>query len=303
MLSVPIVIIEAPSPLGLMPPALGRVPGVFQMPERLKAVGLAERLGAEEGGRVVPPPYSPTRDPQTGIRNVEAIRAYSVELSGKIGEVLDSERFPLVLGGDCSILLGSALALRKRGRYGLFFIDGHQDFLSPATSRTGGAAGMDLALATGRGPEVLTDFDGLRPLVRDEDVVLFGYRDLESPTADPAYGLAESEIFQVGLDAARQRGMLRVIEEGLERLRQNGLDGVWIHLDVDVLDDDVMPAVDSRQAGGMQFGELSAVLQILLGSGIVAGMQVTIYDPDLDPTGAIGSAFVEALVEGFAVCS
>jgi arginase len=87
--------------------------------------------------------------------------------------------FPVVLGGDCSIMLGCLLALRRRGRHGLLFLDGHADFYQPEAEPDGEAASMELALATGRGPVVVTDLEGRRPLVRDEDVVVLGRRDAE----------------------------------------------------------------------------------------------------------------------------
>src|SRR6202030_1222824 len=100
------------------------------------------------------------------VRNAAGIRGYSLQLANRIEELLGQGKFPLVLGGDCSILLGSALALRKRGRYGLLFIDGHADLLTPASSQSGGAAGMDLALATGLGPELLTHIEGTKPYIQ-----------------------------------------------------------------------------------------------------------------------------------------
>jgi arginase len=248
----------------------------------------------------VPPPYSPEREPQTGIRNSEAIREYAFQLAERIQGVLAEGYFPVVLGGDCSILLGSALALRRRGRYGLFFVDGHRDFLSPATSQTGGAAGMDLALVTGRGPDVLTNLDGLKPLVRDSDVVVFGYRDLTYPAADPDYGMDDSGMTLFGLEGARQVGIREAAEKGLAALRRNGVEEFWIHLDADVLDDEMMPAVDSRQPGGMSYAELVILLRTLLASGAAVGLQITIYDPDLDPDGSIAHEFVSTLVAGFA---
>ena len=65
------------------------------------------------------------------------------------GDLLDRGRFPLVLGGDCSLLLGPTLALRRCGRFGLVFLDGHEDLLTPETSQSKDVAGMDLALACG----------------------------------------------------------------------------------------------------------------------------------------------------------
>ena len=89
-------------------------------------------------------------------------------------------KFPIVLGGDCSIFLGNMLGLKRLGRYGLFFIDGHADFYLPRPDlMDSGVAGMDLAFATGRGDDVLSNLEGRKPLVRDEDVVVFGFRDME----------------------------------------------------------------------------------------------------------------------------
>jgi len=75
-----------------------------------------------------------------------------------------------------AIVLGCLLALKRRGHYGLLFLDGHADFYQPEAEPNGEAASMDLALATSRGPAVITDLEGRRPLVREEDVVLRGGR-------------------------------------------------------------------------------------------------------------------------------
>lgn len=106
-------IIEAPSILGLKPT------GVETLPDTLLANGLAERLNARRAARVEAPPYRADRDPVTLTLNDRAISHYSIRLADAIGAVLDNGEFPVVLGGDCSILLGSMLALRRRGHYGL----------------------------------------------------------------------------------------------------------------------------------------------------------------------------------------
>jgi arginase len=151
------------------------------MAAALRAAGLVTRLRAEDAAEVAAPPYSPVLDPRRRVRNADAIRDYSHALAARLGELLDAGRFPLVVGGDCSILLGTMLGLRRQERYGLVFVDGHTDFGLPETSLTGGVAGMDLALVTGRGLETLRNLDGLGPLVRDEDVVVLGHRDVNDP--------------------------------------------------------------------------------------------------------------------------
>ncbi len=294
-----ISILEAPSNLGLKPPAPGREPGVRRLPDALKAAGIVDGLWAVEAGRVIPPPYSPEKDPQTGIRNANAIQQYSVELAGEVQKLVASNTFPLVLGGDCSILIGNMLALRKSGRYGLVFIDGHTDFLTPATSQTGGAAGMDLALVTGRGPELLTNIDGLKPLVQERNTVVFGYRDVDDPAAYIARDIFQTDMLLFSLDALRASGIREASTRAIAHFKENGVAGFWIHLDADVLDNDIMPAVDSPQPGGMSYGELGDLLRSLLSSGLAIGMEITIFDPDLDPDGSIARAFTRAIIAGF----
>ena len=173
-----IAVVDAPSNLGLRPPDEGKVAGVYRLASALRSRGIVSRLGALDGGGVKAQPYTPDLDPETTMLNGRAIREFAVDLAAKVGAVLEDGHFPLVLGGDCSILLGSMLALRSRGRFGLVFLDGHLDFRHPGNSEVvGAAAGADLALVTGRGPEQLTNIDGLGPLVRDADVVALGERE------------------------------------------------------------------------------------------------------------------------------
>ena len=95
-----------------------------------------------------------------------------------IGALLDAGERPLVLGGDCSILLGAMLALRRRGHYGLLHVDGHLDFRHPGWSGgIGAVAGEDLAGVTGRLEPALSDIDGLSPYVADADTVHLGERE------------------------------------------------------------------------------------------------------------------------------
>jgi arginase len=289
-------VVDAPSNLGLRPPRAGEEPGVRKLAAALRGRGIVFRLDALDGGRLTPPPYSPEVDPGTTVINGEAIREFSVDLAGKVGAVLEDGQFPLVLGGDCSILVGNMLALRSLGRFGLVFIDGHLDFRHPGNSAVvGAAAGAELALVSGRGPERLTNIEGSKPLVRDEDAFALGEREDDPETRD----VADSGIEVWDLSAVRKIGPGEAAARAVEALRANGVEGFWIHLDADVLDDEVMPAVDSRQPGGLGYAELVELLRVLLRSDLDVGMQVTIFDPELDPTGDIAEAFTSALVAAF----
>jgi arginase len=232
--------------------------------------------------------------------NAEGIAAYSRTLADAVGGVIDRGEFPVVLGGDCSIVLGDLLALRRRGRYGLLFIDGHADFYQPEANPNGEAASMDLAFATGRGPDVVTNIEGRRPLVRDEDVVAFGFRDAEEQAEYGSQPLP-STLRAFDLASIRARGIDAAAREAIAHLtRGDGPDrGFWIHVDADVLDDEIMPAVDYRLPGGLAWEELTAVMRAAIDSGRAAGLEVTIYNPKLDPGGAGARGLADAICVAF----
>lgn len=289
MTGTPFVIIEAPSVLGLFPK------GVERLSEALLEAGLADRLDARLGGRIEPPPYGSQRDPDTLLLNPHGIVAYSVALADAVGTVLDEGGFPIVLGGDCSIVLGNLLALRRRGRYGLLFIDGHADFYQPEAEPAGEAASMDLALATGRGPQMVTNIEGRAPLVRDEDVVAFGRRDAADAEQHGSQRIEDTSIEMIDLAALRALGADAAAASALEHLSRPGLDGFWIHLDADVLDDAIMPAVDYRMPDGMSWDELGTTLRTTIDSGRAVGIDVTIFNPKLDEDGTLARRFVSFL--------
>jgi arginase len=244
-------IIEAPSILGLFPK------GVERLPEALLRAGLLEKLGARHAGRVEPPAYDSRRDPYTKMLNACGIAAYTRTLAYAITPCLAAGETPVVL-----ILLGCLLALRRRGRSGLLFMDGHADFYQPEAEPNGEAASMDLALAVGRGPALVTDVDGLRPLVREEDVVAFGMRDGDDAAAHGSQHIEESAILYLDLASVRTGDAGQALRHGFARLARPELDGFWLHLDADMLDDGVMPAVDYRMPGGLSFDEFEEALAL-----------------------------------------
>jgi arginase len=293
-----IAVLDAPSVLGLRPPSPGKVPGARRLPQALRANRLVERLQAGDAGRVDPPPYAPEIDPATGVRNGTAIPGYSVALADRLVELLGSGAFPLVLGGDCSILLGAMLALRRLGRYGLVSIDGGLDFRHPGNAHlvgpVGSVAGEDLAVVTGRGASQLTDLEGRRPLVAEAAVVAMGHRGLE-PIADE---LLATEMTLLDVADLRRLGPAEAATSALATLADRGVAGFWVHVDADVLDPELMPAVDSPDPGGLTHAELTALLQALTASQLATGMELTIFDPDLDPGGHLAADLTDTVVAG-----
>lgn len=286
-------VLEAPSILGLKPTGVDRLPSV------LLQHGLADQLHARRAGRVVPAAaYDTTRDPQTLTLNARGIAEYSVQLADAVTGIVERDEFPVLLGGDCSILLGSTLALRRRGRYGLLFIDGHADFYQPEANPNGEAASMDLAFATGRGPQLLTNLEGLRPLVRDEDVVAFGFRDAEEQREYGSQSLPPA-VLALDLQEVRRLGVKQAAQRAVEHLTaaDRPTQGFFIHLDADVVSDALMPAVDYRMPDGLSWDELRTVLETALASGRAVGIEITIYNPSLDADGSSGRELAHTLIK------
>lgn len=287
----PYAVIEAPSILGLRPT------GVETLSEALIRAGLVDRLHARHAGRVTPDsPYDFTRDPATSTLNAVGIASYSRTLADAVGGVMDRGEFPVVLGGDCSILLGDLLALKRRGRHGLLFIDGHADFYNPEANPNGEVASMDLALATGRGPDVLANLEGRGPLVNDEDAVAFGFRDADEQAEYGSQPLPP-QLRAIDLPRIRTCGIDLAVHEAVAHLtRDDGPDrGFWIHVDADVLDDAKMPAVDYRLPGGLSWKELATAIRVGIETRRAVGLELTIYNPKLDPSGAGARGLVDVL--------
>jgi arginase len=288
---IPLVIIEAPSNLGLMLPAPGREPGTRKAPDVLRDLGLHAALKPERIMRVDAPPYEPDDARTVNVRNIGPIAEHAVRLADAVESVVRAGSFPLVLGGDCSLLIGSMLGLRRLGNTALLFIDGHTDFYLPEQSSTGGAAGMDLALATGWGPAMLTDIDGLKPYVDIHHVAALGNRDHHKRRRADIPDIDKAGLYYRPLAALRREGMESAAKAAMAAIAAPGGHS-WIHFDVDVIDSTLMPAVDSPQADGLDWSESEDLLRTAL-AGNAAGLQVTIYDPDRDPDLKAGKALVK----------
>lgn len=294
-----IALIAAPSNLGLMPQPGEREPGARKAPHVLQSLGISERLRAESSRIVPAPPYSPEIDATTGVRNAPALRRYSETLADAVGEELIAGRFPLVIGGDCSVLLGSGLALRRRGRYGLIFFDGHTDFKLPATSPSKGAAGMDLAFVTGHGPTSLVNFGRYTPLFREADAIAFGYRDLQDRASYTSKAIFETQVRRMDIDEVRRRGIADAAQVALDAVGGDDVEGVFVHFDVDVLDSEIMSAVDTPEPGGFSPSEAVDALRTWYTDARVIGMEVTIYDPDRDRDRRCGTLLIDMLSAAF----
>jgi arginase len=304
-----ISLVLAPSNLGLRPTETGGQPGAWRAPQALMDAGLARALDAEEIIPLERPEYKFEAQAGTRIRNGLSIRSFSLQLSEKVRDVLKKGGFPVVIGGDCSILLGGLYGMRLAGGRGLVHIDGHSDFFHPGnydtTKHLGSAAGMDLALASGRGELLLTDWPEIgKPLASDVDIIQLGERNAESPSFENSYAdILRTEITQFTIQSVLADGIDVTARRVIANLEAGGLDKVWLHVDLDVLDQSVMPAVDSPGSPGLDYVQLTRLLAALCASRRIVGANFTIYDPERDPELRYARPLVRCIADGVRGCA
>ncbi len=284
-----ICIVEFPSNLGLKEPQPGKEPGVNQLPDWLYKHGFHNALKPESTVRFEPPKYTNIKDTETGILNADSIVEYSMEQANLINRLLETDKFPLVIGGDCSILIGTAIALKQNGNYGVFYLDGHTDFMDVSLSETGGAGGMVASIVTGNGHKKLTNILNNLPYILEENLWCVGNREYDDEYENE---VRNSKATYIPLELLRMEGIANCVESFLEHVENKKLDGFWLHIDLDVLNDNLMPCVDSRTPDGLSYEEFNQLTYSLFKSDKLKGLEITILDPSLDETGKFTKEFV-----------
>ena len=272
---------------------LGKFPDIENPAEGLRQANLISVL--EAGGHLVSDlgdlsgfQCRDIRDDETGINDFDLWLDLSLGLSKVVAEMLERQAFALLLGGDCRMLVGIFAALaRRKTEAGLVFLDGHGDFHSPETSPSGDPADMELAILTGRGPERITRIAGKYPLLKDDEVVVYGIRAWD--------GLETSAIEVYDRQRMLATGIKRAAKEGLKKFTQKELP-VWLHFDVDVLDPEFMPVM-FPEPGGLTFEEAHEFLDLVRTSVKVVGMSIACYHPSLDRDGSAGARIVTLISE------
>jgi arginase len=296
-----IALVGATSSLGIRPYEDGVARDVHLAPVVLRQRGLVERLEAIDLGNVAPLAYKDYVRPPLRPRNEQQVAVYSRALAARVAAATSHGQFALVVGGDCSIVLGCLLGARRRAgeSLGLVYLDAHADFATPDESRTGSVSSMTLALASGRGDTPLARLAGPTPLVDGRHVVLAGRR--EPPNAWPGQAaLAASPILDLPDSALQKHGFNELGRVSSNRVASDDLRGFWVHVDVDVLNPAIMFAVDSPRPGGPTPRELIDFLAPLVYHPRALGMSLSIYDPAFDPDRSCARRLVSMLEMLFA---
>jgi arginase len=279
--------------------------GVDMGPSAIRIAGLADRL-RELGHEVVD-------EGDFVIKNMEELKVgdvrarYLAEIAraarlaaGKIERIMAKGHFPLVLGGDHSISVGTvsgiaAFARSRRKRVGLLWIDAHGDINTPDTSPSGNIHGMPVASLLGEGPDVLTGIAGPGPKLDPRNVALVGIRSLDEgeKVRLKRHGVQVHTMADVD-----RSGIHRIMKKALARVT-DGTDYVHVSFDLDAVDPTVAPGVGTPVKGGLDYREAHLIMELLHDSGVMTSLEMVEVNPILDDRNASGAIAVELVQSAF----
>jgi arginase (EC 3.5.3.1) len=271
--------------------------GVDMGPSAVRYAGLQARLEGlgyqvEDGGNIiVPVPEEVRAVGPGGMRHLEAVAETCERVFQAVRETVADGRFPIILGGDHSIAMGTiAGIIAAAGPTGVLWIDAHGDFNTPKTSPSGNIHGMPLAHLVGRGHPRLIRIGGPEPKLRPEQVVLIGVRSLDP---EERRAMAESGMLIFTMREIDELGIATVVRQALTRLK--AWPRLHVSLDLDVLDPQVAPGVGTPVPGGLTYREAHLMMEILADSGRVGSVDVVEINPILDERNRTAELAVELL--------
>ncbi len=270
--------------------------GTELSPAALRRAGL-DRLGWADAGDLDVRIPDPERDPETGVVGLAGVLSTTSAVRGATADLLRRGQRPFLLGGCCALLSGALAGARDAlGAVSLVYVDGHLDFYDGLTSPTGEAADMPISVVFGDGPAPWVERVAPAPVTPPPGVAILGYRD-----ADELDDLREALVrhraaglFDADAATIRRDGPAVTAAAALAHVRRAS-DGLWFHVDLDVLDQAVFPATDYLMSGGLDWDELVQLLGPVAGAGELVGWSLSCYNPEKDPGGSHARAIVTAM--------
>lgn len=281
-MSRPVQVIGAPADFG------ANRRGVDMGPSAIRYAGLAAELGearaesTDAGDLLVSRMEERPEEAGTGnARFLDEIEGVCRRLSTEVAEAIDEGRFPLILGGDHSIAIGTLSGSARDADIGAIWFDAHGDFNTPETSPSGNVHGMPLAAALGRGSFADRPWAVAEGL-REENVVWVGLRKLDDSEVRT---IRESEATAFTMSDIDERGVGPVVEEAID-LATHGVEGIHVSLDIDWVDPDDAPGVGTPVRGGVTYREAHAAMEVVAdrddAEDILRSMDVVEVNPTLD---------------------
>lgn len=218
---------------------------------------------------------------EPNLRYIDCIVPANRRIMGKVASALQGGRFPLVLGGDHSISLGSLRGAARHKRLGVLWIDAHADFNTHETTPSGNIHGMPLAALCGFGDARLThlgDPEAVSPVLTPYKVVVIGARDLD---AGERALLRQAGVHVFAMESIDRQGIFAVMQQAIH-IAATGTDGIYLSFDMDAIDPLYAPGVGTPVPGGLTYREAHTACEMVCESGKLIGMDLVEVNPILD---------------------
>ncbi|MEK3889056.1 arginase [Bacillus sp. FSL K6-3431] len=215
----------------------------------------------------------------SSLRNLDSVVLANISLAKVVDEVIGKGNFPLVIGGDHSIAIGTIAGVaRHYNQLGVIWYDAHGDLNTQETSPSGNIHGMPLAVSLGIGHPSLTNIGGYKPKIRPENIVIIGARDLDQGEKEL---IKEKNIKVYTMHEIDRLSMTKVIEEAIIYLKGR-TDGVHLSFDLDCLDPHDAPGVGTPVLGGVSYRESHLAMEMFAESGLITSVEFVEVNPILD---------------------
>lgn len=240
-----------------------------------------EELGhtLDDGGNIEVPIQETCRITDPRLKYIDCIIPMARRVAGAVATSIQGGHFPLVLGGDHSLSIGSIRGAAKRRRLGVIWVDAHADFNTAETTPSGNIHGMPLAALCGLGdPRLVSLWDETPPILDPSRVAVIGARDL-----DPGEkrNLREAGVMVQSMEQIDRIGMVAALEKAIESVSRD-VDGIYLSFDMDALDPRHAPGVGTPVAGGLTFREAHLACEVVAETGKLVGMDLVEVNPILD---------------------
>lgn len=258
--------------------------GVDMGPSAIRYAGVVERL--EEIGHTITDEgdihiaSASKTEVKAILRNLKEVTEACNELANKVSEVMDKGQFPLVLGGDHSIAIGTLAGLADRyENLGVIWYDAHADLNTGETSPSGNIHGMPLAVSLGLGHDSLMNIRGFAPKIKPENVVIIGARSIDPGEREL---IKEKGIKVFTMHEIDKLGMTEVMNQAMWYLKDRNVDGVHLSLDLDGIDPIYTPGVGTPVPGGITYRESHLAMEMLYSSKMITSAEFVEVNPILD---------------------
>jgi arginase len=279
--------------------------GVDMGPSAIRIAGVAARLRdmghkVVDGGDVDVRIMEEIKVGDEKARYLHEITRISKSVAAKVGRILAVGHFPLILGGDHSIAIGTvtglaAFARAKRKKLGLLWVDAHGDINTPATTPSGNIHGMPLAALLGLGPRELANLDGVPGKVRPRNVALVGIRSLDEGEKE---NLKTAGVSVFTMSEIDRHGIHRVMKKALARVT-DGTDLVHVSFDLDAVDPTVAPGVGTPVKGGLDYREAHLIMESVAEARVMTSLDIVEVNPILDENNTSAEFAVELVQSAF----